>query len=405
MKFTHDKKKKLTWWIIEIATVCILIFLVAQNSNVIIKAASRCLEIISPLLSGLIIALILNVPMKFFESHLWNKTKNRFLQKIRKPASFIISLVLILGILTMIFYLVIPELFEATKVIIQGTTNIIDKLKSMENVEIGGIELDKILDATDWNNMLTKLQNLLKEKSGSIVTTAFTTAVSFIGGVMNFFIALVFAVYILFGKENLKRQAFRLIKAWLPERVGENIIHVSYIANKNFRNFISGQSLEAVILGFLCMLGMLILNIPYAPMVGALVGITALVPVVGGFIGAGVGAFMILTISPIKALVFVIFLVILQQIEGNVIYPKVMGSKVNLPAIWILAAVSVGGSVGGVLGMFLSVPITSTLYYLIKESTEKKEQKKAIISPSDKETENPTSLESDEKEQSTQEEK
>ncbi len=379
MKFSQDKKKKLTWWIIEIATICILIFFVSQNTNVISDAISSIIEIISPLLSGLIIALILNVPMKFFESHLWMNTKNKALQKVRKPISFIISLVLIIGILTLIICLVIPELIGAAKVIVQGTYNLIDKLQSMDKVEIVGVQLDKILNSADWDKMLSNVQNWIKDKSGSIVTTAFSTAVSVIGGVMNFFIALVFSIYILFGKDKLKSQAARLIKAWTPEKASENIIHISFVANKNFGNFISGQSLEAVILGILCMIGMIILRIPYAPMVGALVGITALIPVVGGFIGAAVGAFMILTVSPFKALVFVIFLIILQQIEGNVIYPKVMGSKVNLPAIWILAAVTVGGSIGGVLGMFLSVPITSTLYQLLKEETLKKEAQKATF--------------------------
>ena len=179
MKFTHDKKKKLTWWIIEIATVCILIFLVAQNSNVIIKAASRCLEIISPLLSGLIIALILNVPMKFFESHLWNKTKNKFLQKIRKPASFIISLVLILGILTMIFYLVIPELFEATKA--QGSVLYIkmdDYYKRFIDIptnEQGAKNFDHP-DSYDVDLLTNHLKTLKSYKSVNKPTYSFVTS-------------------------------------------------------------------------------------------------------------------------------------------------------------------------------------------------------------------------------------
>lgn len=184
-----------------------------------------------------------------------------------------------------------------------------------------------------------------------------------------------FAIYILFSKEKLKSQSKRLIRAWLPESFGKWLIHASSVASVNFRNFISGQTLEAIILGVLCMVGMMILRIPYAPMVGALVGVTALIPVVGGFIGAIVGAFMIVTVSPIKALIFIVFLLILQQLEGDLFYPKVMGSRVNLPAIWIMAAVTIGGELAGPVGMLLSVPMASTAYVLIKEATLNRERR------------------------------
>ena len=375
----EDKSKKFTLWIIEIAAACALLFLAIKNINVISSVLYSGAKILSPLLLGFIIALILNVPMKYFEERLWAKTENKFLKKIKKPIAFIISTIIILGILTSIFCLVIPELLNAAKVIFQEASNLIEKLKTAEDIEIAGFSIRKLLSDSEWNNMLTKGQQWLKENSTSIANSAITTAFSVIGGVINFFIALVFSIYILFSQEKLKSHLSRLIKAWLPQKLGKTIIHVSLVANSNFKNFISGQTLEAFILGILCTIGMLILKIPYAPMVGALVGITALVPIVGGFIGAGVGAFMILTVSPIKALVFVVFLVILQQLEGNIIYPKVMGSKVNLPAIWILAAVTIGGGIGGILGMFLSVPITATLYTLLKEATEKKELNLSVL--------------------------
>ena len=165
-----------------------------------------------------------------------------------------------------------------------------------------------------------------------------------------------------------------MVRVWLPKNFGEWSIHAASVASMNFRNFISGQSLEAVILGVLCMIGMWIFGFPYAPMIGALVGVTALIPVVGGFIGAGVGAFMILTVDPLKAVFFLIFIVVLQQLEGNLIYPRVMGSRVNLPGMWILAAVTVGGGIAGPVGMLLSVPIASTVYVLVKEATDKREK-------------------------------
>ena len=178
-------------------------------------------------------------------------------------------------------------------------------------------------------------------------------------------------------KEFVKNQSARLINAWIPEKAGGWIIHAFSVGMKIFRSFVSGQTLEAIILGSLCMIGMLILKIPYAPMVGALVGVTAFIPVVGAFAGTAVGAFMILTVSPGKALIFVIYLLILQQIEGNLIYPKVMGDRVNLPAMWVLAAVTIGGGIAGPLGMLLGVPVTSTIYILLREETEKRELKLA----------------------------
>ena len=190
---------------------------------------------------------------------------------------------------------------------------------------------------------------------------------------MNFFIGLVFSIYVLANKEKLKRQTLRLIHVWLPQRFGSALVHVVSVCNLSFRNFIAGQATEALILGMLCTIGMLILRLPYAPMIGALVGVTALIPIVGAFIGTIVGAFLILTVSPFKALIFVIFLVILQQIEGNLIYPKVMGARINLPAIWVFAAVTVGGNLAGPVGMLLGVPAASAAYELLKEATSKRE--------------------------------
>ena len=271
--------------------------------------------------------------------------------------------------------LVIPELVSAIKVIVGIVTDFVNRLLAMSEEEILELPLGEYLLNTDWKNLLVSAQTWLKNQGGNLVNTAFTTIGSVVTAVVNFGIGFVFAVYILLSKDKLSRQIIRLVNAWLPGRVGTILRHAAVVARDNFRNFISGQTLEALILGGLCMIGMLILRIPYAPMVGALVGVTALIPVIGGFIGAGVGAVMILTQNPVKALVFVIFLIVLQQIEGNLIYPRVMGKRVNLPAMWILAAVTLGGSVGGPLGMLLSVPIASTLYVLLREATESRERK------------------------------
>lgn len=377
MEFTKDKKKKLALWIISVFTLCSLIFLAVQNIGTVASAIGRCLKLFTPLIMGAGFALVLDVPLKFFENRLFTKTKKPVLHKLKRPISFIISIIIILGILAGVIMLVIPELIEAIKVIVQIVTDFVTKLLNMEEAEIRELPFGEQLLNTDWKKMLQSALDWLKNSGGKIMNTAFTTIGSVAAAVVNIGIGLVFASYILLSKDKLKYQVKRLVKVWLPERSGNMILYVCKIANENFRNFISGQTLEAMILGGLCMLGMLILRIPYAPMVGALVGVTALIPVIGGFIGAGVGAVMILTQNPLKALIFVIFLVVLQQIEGNFIYPKVMGKRVSLPSMWILAAVTLGGSVAGPLGMLLSVPTASTCYALIKELTKKKEEKKA----------------------------
>jgi len=314
------------------------------------------------------------VPMGFFESHIFSKTKNPALGKLRRPFSFIISLFLIIGILVGIVWLVIPEIVEAVKVILQGVIELVNRLSAMSEQELAELPLGSALLNTDWDKILDTLQTWLKNQSGTIVNTAVGTIGSLVNGIFDFFISFVFASYILFGKDKLKMQTKRLINVWLPKNFGEWLIHAACVASQNFRNFITGQSLEAVILGVLCMIGMWIFGFPYAPMIGALVGVTALIPVVGGFIGAGVGAFMILTIDPIKAILFLAYIIVLQQIEGNLIYPRVMGSRVNLPGMWILAAVTVGGGIAGPIGMLLSVPIASTVYVLVREATDKREQ-------------------------------
>ena len=379
MDLTPKKRKRLTYWVIGVAAACIAIIFGLKNIDMVRETFSWIIGLIMPLIIGLIIALIINVPMRFFEKILFSKSTKLKNPKIKTVISFIVSLILILGILAGVVWLVIPELVDAVAVIVDGALEFIDRISGMTKEEIAQLPLGKLLLDIDWDKTLSTLQNWIKSQGGEIVDTAVGTVSSVATGIYDFFIAIVFAVYIIFNKATLKRQAVRLVRVWVPENIADFTIHATKILGKNFRNFVSGQSLEAVILGVLCMLGMLILRIPYAPMVGALVGVTAIIPVVGGFIGAGVGAFMILTVSPVKAVIFLIFILVLQQIEGNVIYPKVMGSSVSLPSMWILAAVTIGGGIAGAVGMLLAVPVASTIYTLIGEATNKRENKNAEI--------------------------
>ncbi len=381
MEWNAEKRKKLSLWIVGIAATCTVIFLGVQNIGVLARAVSFCLSLVSPLLWGLGLALVFNVPMRFFEAHIWSQSKKPVLQKLRRPLAFVISLLVIIGVLVGVVWLVIPELIQAIKVIVQSAVELVNGFIGMEPAQIRELPFGGVLLSIDWDGLLVTLQNWLKTQGSTIVNTAFDTIGSLVGGIYQFVIAFVFAVYILFSKDTLKAQATRLVRAWLPHRFGEWSIHAATVASANLRNFISGQSLEAVILGVLCMTGMLLLGLPYAPMVGALVGVCALIPVVGSFIGAFVGAFMMVTVAPIKAVVFLIYLLILQQLEGNLIYPRVMGSRVNLPGMWILAAVTVGGGAAGPLGMLLSVPVASTAYVLVKEATVAREMRRQSNRP------------------------
>lgn len=375
-----DKFKNITKryakWIIGVAVILIVIYLGLANITDVSSAATWVAKLFTPLTVGFFMALILNVPMRFFESFMWPKAKRKFPQKIRRPLAFTLSLVLILGILAGVIILVVPELINALKMIASSSMGFINEMAQLNKTEaITQLPFGNILARINWSEIANNVEQWIKDQSGTIVNGAMDTVVSLVGGIVDFVFAVIFSIYILFSKEKLKAQAARLIRAWLPEKGGNYLIHTCDVANGVFRNFVAGQTIEAIILGSLCALGMVILRIPYAPMVSALVGVMSLIPVVGAFIGGGVGAFMIFTESPVKALVFVVFIIVLQQLEGNLIYPKVVGSQVQLPAIWVLAAVTVGGAVAGPTGILLGIPLVSTAYILIREATEKREQK------------------------------
>lgn len=369
MDLTPKTKKKWVKWTVALFIVSILLFLTIQNIDAVRAFFSWCLYLTLPLIVGAAIAIIFNVPMKFFEEYLWKNTKRSFLRSIRRPTAFILSAVIIIGCLVGIVMIIIPELIASIKIIISGAIDLIKKFNGMTPEEYAELPFGNLLMQVDWNEALNTLQTWIKTQSGAILKGAFSTLSSVVTAIFDLIIAFVFAVYLIFNKDKIKSHSARLVRVWLPERFANWLIHATNITSTNFKSFISGQTLEALILGVLCLLGMWIFKIPYAPMVSVLVGITALIPVIGGFIGGGIGAFMILTVDPSKTLFFLIFLVILQQLEGNIIYPRVMGKKVHLPGLLILAAVTIGGGIAGPVGMLLSVPLTSTAYTLINEAT------------------------------------
>lgn len=363
--------RKITKWIIGVVTACILIYLAIRHLDMIAAGISWFFRITFPLLLGIIMALILNVPMRPIEKYLHIKK-----EKVKRPLAIVLSLVLVLGIFTGIAFLVIPEIANAVQLTAQIVISAIDQAASWEEtVDFSRLPFGEYLKQIDidWMQLKRNLEDWTLSRKDVLFRHAAGAVSSVASGVINFFIGLIFSIYVLANKEKLKSQTRRLIRVWLPEKSGDTLVHVISVCNRSFRNFIAGQATEAVILGTLCTVGMLILRLPYAPMIGALVGVTALIPIVGAFIGTIVGAFLILTVSPLQALIFVVFLLILQQLEGNLIYPKVMGARINLPAMWVFAAVTIGGNLAGAVGMLLGVPAASAIYELLKEATKKRE--------------------------------
>ena len=378
MNFIDDpqKSRKLAHWLIRIVAVCLIIYLALRYVDVIGEAAAFIADLFSPLILGFILALILNVAMRPIEKVLFPGTNNRRLKKMRRPFAVVISILLVSGIFVFVVCLIVPELIKALYIIAEGLVSLGKSLSQWSsNIAISDTALGRLAENMDFDlaSLQKKVINWISETGPKIAAEA-ANAFSGIGsGIFNFIVGLVFSIYILLDKENLKKQATRLVSVWFPEKTSDVIIHVAGVSNVTFRSFVAGQTTEAVILGTLCAVGMLILQIPYAAMIGALIGVTALIPIFGALIGTVIGAIMIISEDPFKALVFVIFLLILQQVEGNVIYPKVVGSKIGLPGIWVLAAVTVGGSLAGVLGMLLGVPAFSVLYTLINEAPDWKE--------------------------------
>lgn len=321
----------------------------------------------TPLLVGFVMAYPVNILMSFYERRFLPKKSGKAVEKLRKPVSLIGALITLAGIVALVIGLVAPQLVNCVKMIVDVMPGVIDKLiAKLENYSFVSDEIINTLSSIDWKSKIGDIFQTLTSGIGSVMDVAVSAVSTVFSTVSNAVIGFIFALYLLMSKEKLSCQSEKVCKKYIPERIYKKIKYYLSVINDCFRRFIVGQCTEAVILGSLCMVGMLILRLPYAPMIGALVAFTALIPIVGAFIGAGVGAFLILLQSPVKALIFLIFIIVLQQIEGNLIYPKVVGSSMGLPGLWVLAAVTVGGGVMGIWGMLIGVPVAAVIYRLIK---------------------------------------
>ena len=327
-----------------------------------------------PLVIGCIIAYILNILMSAYE-RAWPGKK---VSKAKRPICLVGAILTLCAIVGLVIWLVAPQLGSCFQLIFAELPGFLENIT--DRIRDWGILPEDIvttLENVDWQSLIAQFAELLTSGLGDVVNVVVSAVSSLFSVLVTALLSLIFSIYVLSSKEKLKNQLHTLMDTYLPKRWLQKIEYVAHIFDDCFHRYIVGQCLEAVILGVLCIIGMLILRMPYATMIGTLVGFTALIPIAGAWIGTGIGAFMILTVSPIKALIFLVFILILQQLENNLIYPKVVGSSMGLPGIWVLAAVTVGGGVMGVAGMLLCVPLTASFYRLIREDVQRKKQLRA----------------------------
>lgn len=365
--------------ILEIVLIGIGCYWALNNFQIILDIFNSILAVIMPFLLGIMIAFILNVLMIRIEKILSRFILDKKYTSFKRVISIIVSLLIVIGVIGIIITLIIPELTNAIKVIVKSFPETFEQLQVWINQNGNSFpQLETWINSVDLNSIASELSGLFKIGLTGMLGSTVDVISMFFTSILNLVVGIVFALYILMSKETLKRQSHKLIDAYIPKRISVKLLEVGTLARTTFSNFVIGQTVEAFILGTLCAVGMAVLNLPYAPMVGSLVGITAFVPVVGAFIGGGIGAFMILTVDPMQALIFIIFLVVLQQLEGDLIYPRVVGSSVGLPSIWVLFAVTVGGGLWGITGMLFSVPVLSVVYALIKGHVNKSVTKPKI---------------------------
>ena len=370
MNLNKDNMKK----ILGIITFTLLLMAVLMNMGAVRSYLAFLWGILFPFVMGGAIAFILNLPMAAIERKLFPKGG-----KAARPISMALSILFVFAIMAIVVVVVIPQLGKTFDSVSAGMAAFLPRAQAwIEDVFGKQKDIVAFVESLefDWKSWLDGIKDFALSGAGSVISYTMSATMVVINGVMTFFIALVFALYILNQKETLKRQCMKVMEAFLPPKAVDRVCHVCRLSHKTFSKFITGQCLEALILGAMFFVSMTIFGLPYAMLVGVLIAFTALIPMIGAFIGCAVGAFLILMVSPMQALFFVVLFLVLQQIEGNLIYPHVVGNSVGLPSMWVLFAVTVGGKLMGIVGMLVFIPFMSVLYALFREWVNQRQQRR-----------------------------
>lgn len=356
--------KKLVRSLLLLITYTVLLILAIVRFDELRGLFATALAVCKPLFIGFAIAFILNRPCKFF----LGTYRKSLPEKVCRPLAVVSSYIAMAAVITAIISFIIPQVLASIELFISNLNGYIGHLQAILNGVISRLDLEYLeaLDLSGLYDILKKMGTAALDAATNAVPQLFTLTGTLVSVIVTGVLSLVFSIYMLSGGERLVAQCRSLARAYLPERVCGGLFSVTRLTADTFTRFISGQAVEACILGGLCCGGMLLLRLPYAPLISVIIGLSALIPVAGAYLGAGLSALILVMISPVQALIFLVFLVILQQIEGNVIYPRVVGTSIGLPGLWVLAAVTVGGGLFGFLGMLLGVPVASVLYTLLR---------------------------------------
>ena len=378
--------------ILLIITYTILLCFALIKFDLVLSILGYLLNLLKPFIFGFCIAFILNIPLSRIERGFKEKKKKqksnvakakqettvkrtiKVSSKVR-VFSIILSLLIFVGIIFLTLFLVIPEFINTISIFKDSIPSAFNTVQEWARDLMSNNQqvVEKINEfKPDWQQIYDEASVWIKSMASGLIGVSIDFIVGLFSGIINFFMGVIFAVYMLMQKEKLTSQLKRLVRAYLPEEKAQKLLYVGHITNDTFKKFFGGQFIEAILLGVLCFIGMTIFGMPYALTISVLVGVTALIPVFGAFFGTAIGAILILAVNPMQAFWFVVYIIVLQQIDGNFIYPKIVGDSVGLPGIWVMLAVLVGGNSLGILGMLIGVPIASVAYKLIKEYVEKK---------------------------------
>lgn len=380
MELSRETVKRIKGLIVFAALVVACLW----KYDVVVSVLAFIFHVIFPFVLGGAIAFILNVPMNFIQRHLFapeRVERHKIQKKIARPVSMLIVIFGVFGIVALVMFVLIPQLGDTFSNLGSSIQAFIPKVQEWaEKLFHDNKEIMTWVNSLkfDWNKIMGAGIDFFKNGAGSVLDSTITAAKSIVSGITTFFIAFVFAVYILLQKEKLGIQAKKVLFAFVRKGRAEAAMEVLSLTYNTLSSFLTGQCLEAIILGSMFVVTMTLFKLPYALLVGIVIAFTALIPIFGAFIGCAVGAFLIFMVDPFKALIFVILFLILQQIEGNLIYPHVVGNSVGLPSIWVLAAVSIGGSLMGIVGMLIFIPIISVVYALFREIVYLKLRQKKI---------------------------